>query len=207
MVVSYVIVCNIELQWYLPFESVKAEEINNLISSTFSALASGLLIYFLTSWLPVRLEYRKVKSSLDDGIENVNVLLANIIPGYSPITIEKRKEVIDIDKSVERMSRVNWDDKSEGSEARIILENFRFLKTHILNYLLVFQRHLTQKQIEMLYRISNSSLEQLITPNICPRGDVRQQIIDGYKEILENNRELQESAGYTSKREVIPIAG
>ena len=105
------------------------------------------------------------------------------------------------------MSRVNWDDKSEGSEARIILENFRFLKTHILNYLLVFQRHLTQKQNKMLYRISNSSFEQLITPNICPRNDVRQQIIDKYKEILENNRELQTIAGYLSNREVIPIAG
>ena len=148
-----------------------------------------------------------MKKSLYDGIENVNVLLANFIPGYSPIRIEKGKKVIDIDKSVERMSRVNWDDKSEGSEARIILENFRFLKTHILNFLLVFQRHLTQKQNKMLYRISNSSFEQLITPNICPRNDVRQQIIDKYKEILENNRELQTIAGYLSNREVIPIAG
>ena len=53
MVFYYYIVCYIKLQGdlpsNLPIESAQVEEINTLISSILGALASDILIYFLTS--------------------------------------------------------------------------------------------------------------------------------------------------------------
>lgn len=208
MVFFYTFVCLIELQYVDLFpESAKAEEINNILSTTLGALASGILIYFITSWLPDWLERRRWKKTLGKGIENVNVLLANMIPGFSVIKIDNEKRVIKIDQYIERIRQVNWNDKSEGSEAKKILENFRFLKTHILNFLLVAQKHLSKEQIDWLYEISNSSFEQLITPSIYPHGDVKQQIIEEYGAILECNKKLQQSAGCPSNQKTIYIGG
>ncbi len=176
-------IVTIKLGWFWTIGVAKNYvQINEIIINLSYSYIAGIVVYLLTIVLPVYFEKKRLRPVINEKINDIGTMLANMMAGFPAVGAINNPNISDIEGCEKLLKSANWNTNNllpiyggNNKLCQTFYFDFESIQTEIGNFISCYKPQLTTPQLLYLEEIRNagfmSSLSVLIKANcVFPKG-------------------------------------